>query len=92
MFMYAAEEFGHLVEARQASAAHDLLIQQLAPALFCSQQPASLQQLEKLLEQLALHEGAVEASGSRIPWRFGAGLYIEHSSLQVGHLSMLLSI
>ena len=79
----AAEEYGHLVEAGEAEAAHGLLATGLAPALFCSQQPASLNQLSTLLDQLAPHEAAVQASA--IPWRHGAGLYTAHLSLQVRH-------
>ncbi len=76
----AADEFGHLVEAGQAGAAHELLVRDLAPALFCSRQPAPLQ---KLLDQLAPHENAVRASGFPVPWQIGAGLYTAHLSLQV---------
>ena len=81
--MSCAEEYGHLIEAGQIACAHELLVQRLAPALFCSQQQPGLQCLEGLLSQLQPHEGAAALTSTDTPWRLGAGLYSTHFSLNV---------
>ena len=72
-----------MIEAGQPSAAHKLLVHQLAPALFCSQQLPSLQRLEGLLKKLESHEEAVLATEPATSWQVGAGLYQSHLALKV---------
>ncbi|KAK9831684.1 hypothetical protein WJX74_006108 [Apatococcus lobatus] len=76
------EEYGHLIEAGDIAAAHELLAQRIAPSLFCSQHQPSLQRLEALLSQLHTYEGAAALQGATTPWRVGAGLYFSHLSLK----------
>lgn len=83
MCVRSAEEYGHLIEAGQIGAAHELLVHRIASPLFCSRLQPSLQRLEQILGQLQPHAEAPELAHGNTPWRIGAGLYSTHFALKV---------
>ncbi len=78
---WLAEEFQQAVGAEDWTTAHSVLVTQLAPGWWCSNQNG---QLQSCLTQLEATAGPVQAAVGPAAWKAGAHLYSTYFRLQAG--------
>lgn len=83
--MWRAEEFEQLAEGEEWAAAHQLLLERLAPAWLLSE-PGGLERLREAVQTLESHAADIDAAGGS--GRAGAGLYGAYLALKARRPSL----